>query len=181
MHYLPYCNNPPYVCFSFICWWYACCWSCFRCGTYFFMLTRKINSIRIFNLTNKMCNLISTWIGLVHITSIRFFTPNIGLCILGALMGFMPFMKSFVAKALLKDLNTIINFHMLADPHATFTIFLLCYGQHPKYFLQTIFFSLVSCNITLSLICIPRCKRDNTSCTYLLLGLLLVKLFSKIF
>ncbi len=71
LHSLSYCNNPPYLCFSFIPQWYACCCSCFICGTYLFMLTSGINNVKAFHLANKMCNFISTWIIFIHITSIR--------------------------------------------------------------------------------------------------------------
>jgi hypothetical protein len=44
---------------------------------------------------------------------VGFLTPNIGFHILGAPMDYMPFVKSFVAKAFKKDFNIIINPLML--------------------------------------------------------------------
>jgi len=46
--------------------------------------------------------------------------------ILGAPMGSLPFVESFVSKAFQKDLDMIISLLMFADPHATFVMFSLC-------------------------------------------------------
>jgi hypothetical protein len=45
-----------------------------------------------------------------------FFTPDIGLCVLSAFMGFMLFVESFVTKALHEDVNIITNIPMLINP-----------------------------------------------------------------
>lgn len=96
----PYWCNMPYLCFFFICWWYAYCWPYFGCGTYFLTIISKICYIRTFDLISKVNSLYFVGIKLVHIKKkIGFLTPNAGFHILGALMDFMPFVKSFVAKA----------------------------------------------------------------------------------
>jgi hypothetical protein len=45
-----------------------------------------------------------------------FLPLDTNLCILSALLDFMPFMESFVAKVFQEDLNTIINLPMFIDP-----------------------------------------------------------------
>lgn len=83
----------------------------------FLTIISKICYIRTFHLISKVNSLYFVGIKLVHIKKkIGFLTPNIGFHILGALMDFMPFVKSFVAKAFLKDFNTIIYPPMLIIP-----------------------------------------------------------------
>jgi hypothetical protein len=57
-----------------------------------------------------------------------FVTLNIGLCILGALMCFMPFVESCVVEAFQEDCNTIASLPMLVDPHVTFAMLSHCYA-----------------------------------------------------
>jgi hypothetical protein len=57
-----------------------------------------------------------------------FVTPNIGLCILGAPVCFMPFVESCVGEAFQEDLNTIASLLMFVDPHVTFVMLSLCYA-----------------------------------------------------
>jgi hypothetical protein len=61
---------------------------------------------------------------------------------LSALVGSTSFVESFVAETLHKDLVTIFNFIMIANPQATFVMFLLCYTQRLGYLLCTMFPSL---------------------------------------
>ncbi len=92
------------------------------------MITNGICSIKTFHLVGEMCRLVSTRIRFIHITSPSFHTPNIGFCIIGAPMGFMPFEESFVIEALQEDFNTIINLLMLANPHVAFMMLSFCYA-----------------------------------------------------
>jgi len=41
LHFPPYHNSPPYLCFYFICRWYAYCWLCFKCDNHFFTIIGK--------------------------------------------------------------------------------------------------------------------------------------------
>jgi len=54
-----------------------------------------------------------------------FLTPNLGFCILGALMALISFLESFVAKAFREDLGRISSLLMFASPQTAFVIFLV--------------------------------------------------------
>jgi hypothetical protein len=71
-----------------------------------------------------------------------FFALNTNLCILNALLGFMPFMESFVTKPFQKDFNTITNLPMFIDPQIAFVMSSFWYVIHLSYLLFTIFLSL---------------------------------------
>ncbi len=47
-----------------------------------------------------------------------------------------------IAQAFQNDLNTIISFIMLANPHVIFALLLFCYAQHLSYLLHIVFLSL---------------------------------------
>ncbi len=66
----------------------------------FLVVTRGVWSIKTFNAIKEMCSLVSTWVRLVYITFSGFLTFEFGLHILGAPMGFLPFVESFVLEAL---------------------------------------------------------------------------------
>jgi hypothetical protein len=65
----PYNSNPPYLCFPFIGEWYAHSRSYIKCGSCFFIITRRVFSIGVFNVANKVCNLVSIGVGPLYITS----------------------------------------------------------------------------------------------------------------
>jgi len=71
-HFPSYCNDPPYLCFSFVSKWYAHNWFCLKCVTCFFVITGKFWSIKTFNITDEVCSLVSIGVRLVYITSSRF-------------------------------------------------------------------------------------------------------------
>ncbi len=54
-------------------------------------------------------------------------------------MGFLPFVESFVSKALQKDLNKITNLPMPVDLQAAFVMLSLCYAQQPSYLHHIVF------------------------------------------
>jgi hypothetical protein len=49
------------------------------------------------------------------------------------------FVQSFMVKVLHEDLGMISSFFILADPHAVFMMFSLCYIQRPSYLFHTMF------------------------------------------
>jgi hypothetical protein len=57
-----------------------------------------------------------------------FFTPNLGFCILGTLVGSKSFIEAIVTKVLHEDLGTIFSLLMVANLQAIFVMFLLCYA-----------------------------------------------------
>jgi hypothetical protein len=57
-----------------------------------------------------------------------FFILDLGLCILGALVGFKSFIELFVVVAFHENLGTIFSFPMFANPQVAFAMFLLCYA-----------------------------------------------------
>jgi len=63
-----------------------------------------------------MCNLVSSKVGPLNITSFWFFIFDLGSRILGALMGSTSFVELFMVEVLDKDLGTIFNFLMFANP-----------------------------------------------------------------
>jgi hypothetical protein len=87
LRFFPYSNNPPYLCFPFISGWYTYCRSCIRCGSCFFIVAGGVFSIRAFNLTNKVCNLVSTKVGPLYINSFRFFYSQFGFLYFGHIGG----------------------------------------------------------------------------------------------
>ncbi len=62
------------------------------------MVTSRVCNIKIFHLVGEVCSLVQA-----------FLHPTHGFFIIGALVGFMMFMESFIIKALQKDLNTITS------------------------------------------------------------------------
>jgi hypothetical protein len=65
----PYNSNPPYSCFPFIGEWYVDSRSYIKCGFYFFTIARRVFNIRVFSVTNEVCNLVSIRVGPFYITS----------------------------------------------------------------------------------------------------------------
>jgi hypothetical protein len=57
-----------------------------------------------------------------------FFALKFDLHILDVLVGFLPFVESFVSEAFQEDFNTISNFPMLANPQVAFMMLLFCYA-----------------------------------------------------
>ncbi len=53
--------------------------------------------IKTFNAINEVCCLVSIGVKLVYIISSIFFTFEFGICILSAIVGFLPFAKSFIS------------------------------------------------------------------------------------
>jgi hypothetical protein len=54
-------------------------------------------------------------------------------------MGFMPFVRSFVAKMFKKDFNIVTNYPMFIDPQIAFMMFFYYYTQHLGYLLHIAF------------------------------------------
>ncbi len=65
------------------------------------------------------------WTILYHFL-LTFFIHDLGFCILGTSVGSTSFVELFVVETLHENLGTIFTLLMLIDPHATFTMFLLC-------------------------------------------------------
>ncbi len=82
-HYLPYNNNPPYLCFPFIGRWHTYNSSCIKCGFCFFMIGARIFSIRTFDAANEMCNLVSASDKPFYISSFWFFYSWLGFSYFG--------------------------------------------------------------------------------------------------
>jgi len=75
----------------------------------------KFTTLR-FSIQPKKC---VAWSPLIHLSislPLDFLTFNTCLCILGAIVGYIPFVESFVAKVFQKYFNTIISPLILADP-----------------------------------------------------------------
>ncbi len=68
--FLPYSNNPPYLCFPFVGRWYAYSRSSIRCGSCFFTIRAKVFNIKTFSAVKLKCVVWSPQ-GLDH--SISFF------------------------------------------------------------------------------------------------------------
>jgi hypothetical protein len=64
------------------------------------MITTGIFNIKAFNATNKMCSLVSIGVRPLYITSHGFLTPDLGFCILGALVGSTSFVELFVVEVM---------------------------------------------------------------------------------
>jgi hypothetical protein len=138
-HFLPYNNNTPFLCFPFLSGWYTYCRSHIRCGSYIFMIARRVINIKAFNVASKVRSLVSTWFGPLISLPFGFFTSNLSFHILGALMGSTSFVELFVVKAPHEDLRTIFSLPTFVDPQMTFTMFSLCYAQHLNYLLCIMF------------------------------------------
>jgi hypothetical protein len=69
-----------------------------------------------FHSTKKVCSLVSIDIHPSISLPPNFLTFNTCLCILGALMGYIPFVESFVAKVFEKYFNIIVSAFILVDP-----------------------------------------------------------------
>jgi hypothetical protein len=67
--FLPYNNNPPYLCFPFFGKWYTYNRFCIICNFNVFMIVAGVINIMVFNATNKVCSLVSTWVWPFYITS----------------------------------------------------------------------------------------------------------------
>jgi len=105
----------------------------------FLMIIVRVFNIRALNVANEVCNLVSTGVGLLYITSSCFFTPNLGFCILGPLVGSKSFVESFVAKAFHEDLGMISSLPMFTNTHVGFVMFLLCSVQCLSYWFPIMF------------------------------------------
>ncbi len=68
-----------------------------------------------------------------------FFTPNLGFCILGTLVGSKSFVESFVVKAFHEDLGMISSLPMFTNTHVAFEMFSLCYVQCLSYLFRIVF------------------------------------------
>jgi hypothetical protein len=51
-----------------------------------------------------------------------------GFCIIGAIVGFLPFVEYFVSKVHHEDFNTIVSLFMFTDLQIAFVMLLLCYA-----------------------------------------------------
>jgi hypothetical protein len=80
----------------------------------FFMTVVGVLNIRDFNAMNEVCNMVSQ--GLDHSLSflLNFFILNVGFYILGASVGSILFIDSFVVEDFHEDLATIFSLSMLA-------------------------------------------------------------------
>jgi len=95
-----------------------------------------------FNVADKVCHLISTRFRYHSISLPPYFlTLKSSFHILGVLVDFLPFVKSFMSKVLQEDFNMIANLPMLVDSQTTFAMFSLCYAQRPNYLQCIIFLS----------------------------------------
>jgi hypothetical protein len=65
--------------------------------------------------------------------SIGSLTLEYNLPILGVLVGFLPFVESFVSEVFQENFNIIVIFLMLVDPQITFVMLSFCYVQRPNY------------------------------------------------
>jgi hypothetical protein len=65
LHFSPYNNSPPYLCFPFVGGWYTYNRFCINCGSYFFTIATWIFNIKTFNATSEVCNLVFTRVNLV--------------------------------------------------------------------------------------------------------------------
>jgi hypothetical protein len=64
-----------------------------------------------------MCSLVSTWIKFIHIISFMLFYTWHKFSYFSSTNGvYAKFVESFVTKAFKKDLNTVTNLPMLANP-----------------------------------------------------------------
>jgi hypothetical protein len=110
---------------------------------HFHIFKQSLQHLNFPNLVGKMCWLVSTRIEPIHITStILSYTYSTCFCIICAPMDFMPFVECFIGETFKKNLNTIISFIMLVDPHVTFALFSFCYAQHLSYLLCIVFMFL---------------------------------------
>ncbi len=121
-----------------ICWWMIHILQVLlKCGSYFFAIIVRVFSIKAFNATNEMCNLVSTGVRPPYETFSWFFIFKLSFHILGTLVRSKSFVKLFVAKAFHEDFGTISSLPMLVDPQATFAMFSLCYA--PTLWLLTLY------------------------------------------
>jgi hypothetical protein len=72
-HFLPYNNSPLYLCFPFVGWWFTYSKSHIKCGSCFLTIVTRVFSMRVFGVANEVCNLVSTRVGPLYITSSWFF------------------------------------------------------------------------------------------------------------
>ncbi len=80
---LPYSNNLFYLCFPFLGEWYTYSRSHIRCGSYVKTIAWKVINIRVFNVANKVCSLVSSRIGPLYIISFWFFYFWLGFSYFG--------------------------------------------------------------------------------------------------
>ncbi len=66
----------------------------------FFVITRRVWCIKTFSVTDKACYLVSTRVKLIYVISSMFSYTKIWFRILGALVGSLPFVESFILEAL---------------------------------------------------------------------------------
>jgi hypothetical protein len=67
--YLPYSNNPSYLCLSFISKWHTYSRSRIRCGSYFFTIGTLVFNIKAFSVVSEMCSLVFPRDKLIYIIS----------------------------------------------------------------------------------------------------------------
>jgi hypothetical protein len=96
LHYSPYINNLPYLCFFFDGRWDTYNRFHIKCDYYFFTVRTKVFSIKAFNALTK-CVVWSPQ-GLDHYVSLPlgFFTPTSSFHILGALVGSKSIIELFL-------------------------------------------------------------------------------------
>jgi hypothetical protein len=85
--FLPYSSNPPYLCFPFLGRWYTYNRSRIICGSCVFTIVGRIINIRAFNVTSEVCNLVSSWVGPLYITSSWLFYTQFGFSYFGRIGG----------------------------------------------------------------------------------------------
>jgi hypothetical protein len=133
-----YYNNPPYLCFSFICQLYAYYWFYFKCDTDFFMIINKVCSIMIFHSTNKVHSLVSIGVKFIHVTFFRFsYTRHMFLYSM-CINGFYAICDILCCKSVLRR-SQHCNYPMFVNPQITFMMLLFYYTQHLGYLLHATF------------------------------------------
>jgi len=105
----------------------------------FLMIVARVFNIRTLSVTNEMCSLVSTRVGLLYIISFWFFYSQFGFLYFGHTNGIQIIIESFVVKALHEDLGTIFSLLMFINTHMAFAMFSLCYVQCPSYLFCIVF------------------------------------------
>jgi len=100
----------------------------FKCGTRLFTFISIICNNRTFHATNEMCNLVSTWLKPIHITSTRLCYIKHRFIYFRCISMFYVIFGLMCCKNISRGSHTIASLPMLVDPHVTFAMLSICYA-----------------------------------------------------